>query len=61
LTVAGVGAAGALREAMAAFIEAGAETSAPDARTLEAGLTRGLDLSAFARSLRRASRSAVRS
>jgi len=61
LTVAGVSAAAALREAMAAFIEAGAaEASPPDARALEAGLTRGLDLSAFARSLRRASRSGAR-
>ena len=51
LTVAGVGAASALRDAVIGFVEAGEHRPGPS-KSVEAGLRRGLDLSAVARSLR---------
>jgi PadR family transcriptional regulator PadR len=51
LTVAGVGAASALRDAVIGFVAAG-EGEPGFSKTVEARLKRGLDLSAVARSLR---------
>jgi len=52
LTVAGVGAATALRDAVIGFVQAGEAEPGPS-KAVEARLRRGLDLSAVARSLRR--------
>jgi PadR family transcriptional regulator PadR len=51
LTVEGVGAASTLREAVVGFVEASRGRPGPS-KAMEAGLRRGLDLSAVARSLR---------
>jgi PadR family transcriptional regulator PadR len=52
LTVAGVGAASAVRETVTGFVDAGRGEPA-SSKAVEAGLRRGLDLSAVARSLSR--------
>src|SRR5512143_2993868 len=51
LTVAGVGAASAVRDAVAGFVDVDRAEPGPS-RAVEAGLRRGLDLSAVARALR---------